>query len=268
MKKILSIVMSFLLGCAAASASAENGIPNTDDGQWGNLKGQIFLTGEVPEIPAEKIDKDQTTCLTGEAPKDDKLIVGKNGELKNVFVMMYLKSSSKVPPVHPSYDAMKKEPVVIDNKDCRFVPHATFVRTGQELQLKNSDDAGHNCHIVSFKNEKNVTLPAGSTVKVVLDSADKAPGNVVCDIHSWMDGVILVRDEPYVAISAEDGTFEIKNIPAGDWKFQFWHKKSGYLKKLEIEGYDVDRRGSIELKIENGKTLDLGKLELPSSALK
>lgn len=266
MKQITSTLLFLILGCVINAPVTH--AQDATAGEWGNLKGQIFLTGPVPEIPDEKIDKDQQTCLKGDPPKDDKLLVGPKGELKNVFVMMYFKSSDKRPAVHPSYEATKSEPVVIDNKECRFVPHATFVRTGQPLHLKNSDEAGHNCHIITFKNEQNVNLPPGGTVPVKLKNADKAPGNVTCDIHAWMDGVILVRDEPYVAISAADGTFSIKNIPAGNWKFQFWHKKSGYLKKLEVPGYKVDRRGAIEIKIEDGKTLDLGKLNLPSSALK
>lgn len=263
MKKVVSIVVSFLLGCCVATAFAQE-----VEGEWGNLQGQIFLTGDVPEIPLENIDKDQQVCLTGDPPKDDKLIVGDNGELKNVFVMMYRRSSDPEPAIHPSYEEARQKPAVIDNVQCRFVPHAVFVQTGQPLVLKNSDEAGHNCHIITFQNEKNVNLPPGGKVEIKLENADKAPGNVTCDIHAWMDGVILVRDEPYVAISEADGTFEIRNIPAGTWKFQFWHKKAGYLKDLEVAEYKVDRRGSIEVEIVDGETLDLGKLELPADSLK
>ena len=81
-----------------------------------------------------------------------------------------------------------------------------------------------------------------------------------------MDSVILIRDNPYVAISDETGKFRIENIPAGDWQFQFWHKKAGYLKTLEIKDYEPNRRGVIDLKIETGKTLDLGQLTLPVKA--
>ena len=41
-----------------------------------------------------KIDKDKDTCLAdGEAPADDNLVVGDGGELRDVFVMMYLKDT-------------------------------------------------------------------------------------------------------------------------------------------------------------------------------
>ena len=263
MKKIISLLLAFLFGCLTVS------VVQGQDGKWGDLKGSFVLTGKVPEIELEKIDKDKKTCLTSKDPvKDDKLIVGGKGELKNVVVMMYLKKGAATPAVHPSYEKKKEEAVVLDNKNCRFVPHVTFVRTGQKLILKNSDEAGHNCHIMTFNNELNVNLPANDQADVKLDKADKTPGNVVCDVHPWMDAVILVRDEPYAAISAEDGSFSIKNIPAGKWKFQFWHKKAGYLRKLEIKDYKVGRRGEIEIEIKDGETVDLGKMELPSSSLK
>ena len=81
-----------------------------------------------------------------------------------------------------------------------------------------------------------------------------------------MDSVIFIRDNPYVAISDETGAFRIENIPAGDWEFQFWHKRAGYLKTLEVKDYEPNRRGVIGLKIEKDKTLDLGTLTLPVAA--
>lgn len=240
---------------------------NAQEGEWGHLTGKFVVTGEVPEIKAEDIIKDQAFCLAdGVAPKDDNLVVGADGGLRDVYVMMYLKSGDP-PAVHPSYEATANEPVVLDNIKCRFVPHAVFLRTGQTFRLKNSDDVGHNFHVKTFRNELNVNCPIGDNVDVTLDEADKTPGNVVCDVHPWMDSVILVRDEPYVAISAEDGSFKIENIPAGDWKFQFWHVKCGYMRPLKVDGYKVGRRGEISLSIKDGETLDLGEMQIAGEAL-
>ena len=57
---------------------------------------------------------------------------------------------------------------------------------------------------------------------------------VDCNIHPFMKGHLLVQDHPYMAVSGEDGTFEIKNIPAGKHEFQFWHEAAGYLKNLKL----------------------------------
>ena len=79
---------------------------------------------------------------------------------------------------------------------------------------------------------------------------------------------MLVQDHPYMAVSGEDGTFEIKNIPAGKHEFQFWHEAPGYLKNLKFKGGTTDRQGRAELTIAAGQTLDLGDIKVPASVLK
>lgn len=235
--------------------------------QWGHLKGQFVVSGDLPAISAEAIDKDQGTCMkNGSVPLDDNLVVSKEGGLRDVFVMMLLKPGI-TPAVHPSYENVAQQSITLDNLECRFVPHALFIRSGQKLTMKNSDDVGHNCHIITMRNEENINLAQHNSVDVVLKSPDKVPGNVVCDIHKWMDGVILVRDEPYVAISTEDGNFAIENVPTGNWTFQFWHKKAGYLAEVQAGSAATGRRGDIEVVIEADKTVDLGKITVPSKLL-
>lgn len=247
---------------------------NAQDAGWGNLTGKIVVKGEVPANAPEDVGNspDRALCLVdGKIPLDDGIVVGKNQELRDVYVMMYIGRRDKAPEkFHPSYDEKKQVKLVLDNVNCRFAPKATFARPGQTLILKNSDNCGHNCHITTFEHEYNPNIPANKEVEVTLeDASDRIPGEVKCDIHKWMDAVILIRDNPYVAISAADGTFKIENIPPGDWKFQFWHKKVGYLKTLEVKDYEVNsKRGYIETKIEADKTIDLGTVTLPAEAFK
>lgn len=252
-------------GADAAQALAE---PAQDEWPvWGTLTGQIRVVGDVPEAPDEAVDKDSAICVVdGQMPKDDNLVVDADNGLRDVFVMMMLSGDEPV-PVHPRYASAEPRALVLDNAKCRFEPHALAVRAGEKLILRNSDEVGHNCHIITFGNEENVNLAQLSDVEVVLKNADKVPGNVVCDIHKWMDAVILVRDEPCVAISAADGTFTVPDIPAGIWSFQFWHKKAGYLRDMKIEGHEPGRRGEIELTVKEGETVNLGVLEIPVESL-
>lgn len=236
------------------------------EGDWGTLTGQIIVDGEVPPAEPEAVGDhaDKAVCLVdGEVPVDDNLVVNEEGNgLRDVFIMMYQKRPEPV-PTHPSYEAAKEEPITIDNVNCRFVPHAVFVRPGQKVILKNSDPVGHNCHIITFNNEHNISLPANDEQPLVLENEDKTPGKVACDLHGWMDSVIMIRDNPYVAISDEEGKFTLENIPAGDWKFQFWHKKGGYLRKLDVpDGSKVGRKGEIEVTIAKDETKDLGEMKI------
>ena len=247
---------------------------NGQEKGWGNLTGQILVDGKAPENPPENVgnNPDKAACLVdGKIPLDDGIVVSDKNELANVFVIMYTGRGANVPKkFHPSYDKMKDAKLTLDNVKCRFVPKALFARSGQTLILKNSDNVGHNCRIATMVHEHNVNIPKMDQVEIKLANGDdRIPGGVFCDIHKWMDSIIMVRDNPYVGISGADGKFTIENIPPGEWKFQFWHKKAGYLTTIEVGDFEVDkRRGYIEATIEDGKVLDLGVLKLPADALK
>ena len=79
---------------------------------------------------------------------------------------------------------------------------------------------------------------------------------------------MCIRDSPYVSITSTDGTFEMKNVPTGDWKLQFWHQRFGFLRKLDVPNLKVDRRGQITIQLEREQTLELGEMKLPISVLK
>ena len=50
---------------------------------------------------------------------------------------------------------------------------------------------------------------------------------VKCNIHSWMRAFIGVVANPYFAVSGTDGTFEIPNVPPGDYVVEAWHETLG-----------------------------------------
>ena len=62
--------------------------------------------------------------------------------------------------------------------------------------------------------------------------------NIKCDIHPWMSARALVFDHPYVAITKDDGTYEIKNAPEGaELEIVYWHEATGKptAKKLTLK---------------------------------
>ena len=125
----------------------------------------------------------------------------------------------------------------LDNKDCRFEPHVQFVQTGQELVIKNSDTVGHNSNVATVKNPpSNNLIPAGGQTTVKFTSDEAIPAQVTCNIHPWMKAWLVVRPNPYAAVSKADGSFEIKGVPAGDVELQFWHEKAGYIGEMTIGG--------------------------------
>jgi hypothetical protein len=50
---------------------------------------------------------------------------------------------------------------------------------------------------------------------------------VKCNIHGWMRAYIGVVETPYFAITKDDGTFTIGNLPPGTYTLAVWHEKLG-----------------------------------------
>jgi len=77
---------------------------------------------------------------------------------------------------------------------------------------------------------------------------------VSCTIHPWMNGWVRVFNHPYYAVTDEHGNFELKNVPAGQFRVVVWHGSGGFL------GGADGRDGQVVI-IDAGKTKDLGNLE-------
>src|SRR5262249_15522778 len=141
-------------------------------------------------------------------------------------VVLYLRNKNV--DAHPDYAASAGEKVVLDNKDCHFVPHVLTVRTGQPLDIKNSDAVSHNTNVALTANQPfNSIISSNTSAELKLASAETSPTVVTCNIHPWMKGYLVVQANPYMTVSAKDGTFEIKNVPTGvPLEFQAWHEAS------------------------------------------
>jgi hypothetical protein len=231
--------------------------------EWGSLKGRFVVDGAPPAVPPLLVDNKDPFCLEAK-PENEALIVGENDSLANAVVYLRLPRGGKV-DVHPDYEAQLSEPVALDNNGCSFKPHVTLVRVGQSLVVKNSDPTGHNTNINVFA--FNQTIPAKSETPLKVARDTPLPMPVVCNIHPFMKGHLLSQKHPYMAVSGDDGTFEIKNIPAGKHEFQFWHEAPGYLKDLKIGTAKSNRQGRVQLTIAAGKTLDVGDIKVPARTL-
>ncbi len=49
---------------------------------------------------------------------------------------------------------------------------------------------------------------------------------VYCNIHPQMSAVVVAVDTPYFTSSAQDGTFSLRNVPAGSYQLRVWHERS------------------------------------------
>lgn len=241
-----------LLACFASNLSAA---------EWGDLKLKFVYDGSAPTATPINVNKDPQFC--GQfSLVDEQVVVNKeNGGIANVIAYLYTRSGPK-PEVHPDYAADADAKVVLDNDKCRFEPHVVLLRTSQTLVLKNSDAVGHNTNYSTFSNPpQNILIPSSGSVEQKLTLAERLPAKVACNIHPWMTSWLVVQDTPYAASSNKDGELVIKNLPVGEWTFQFWHETGGYVADVKQNGAATEwKRGRLEVDIKPGMN-DLGEIK-------
>ena len=193
------------------------------------VKGTVKFEGAAPKMKKIKMDA-ESSCKAyhekqAEPPRDETVVVNKNGTLANVVV--YVKSGLPEGKTFP----VPAEPVTLDQHGCQYHPHVWGMMAGQTLRILNSDEGVlHNIHAFSEKsNGFNKGMPGAPGVKI--DEAIKEveqPLKIKCDVHGWMTSYAMVLPHPFHSTSnTTDGSFEIKGLPAGDYTFEAWHEKYG-----------------------------------------
>jgi hypothetical protein len=110
--------------------------------------------------------------------------------------------------------------------DETFLPRVLAVPRGSTVDFPNDDPFFHNVFSLSGAASFDLGRYArGSTRSRTFDR----PGivKVYCDLHSYMNAVILVLDDPYFAVPADDGRFVIEGVPAGRYDVAAWHERIG-----------------------------------------
>jgi len=189
------------------------------DQAGGTIKGTVKFEGEQKARRPIRMDADPY-CARAHADKPalSKLyIFGDNDTLQNVFVQVTKGLEGKDFTV-------PGEAHVIDQVGCEYIPHVSGVMTGQNIKILNSDNTLHN---VKATPQKNPGFNQGMPVKgMVLEKTFNIPEAIMlqCDVHAWMRSYVHVVEHPFFAVTQQEGTFEIKGLPAGEYEISFWHE--------------------------------------------
>lgn len=186
----------------------------------GDVTGKVNFAGAGPQMAKLRMDADRFCRAAHKSPvTSEEVVVNKNGTLKNVLVYVKGPVSGKFSP--------PKDKALFDQQGCVYLPHVLGVQTGQQVEIRNSDNTLHNVHTLS---EKNPSFNAGQPIKghKLTKKFDKVETfRVKCDVHSWMGAYIGVFDHPFFAVTGDDGSFTLKGVPAGEYTVEAWHEKYG-----------------------------------------
>jgi plastocyanin len=188
----------------------------------GTLAGTIKFAGAPPATEKFPVTKDTQACGTEKTKPD--LVVGADGGLANVFVVVKASKGKKL--------EVPATPVTFDQKGCEYSPHVLAVPAGSTIQVLNPDGVLHNVHVMGEENpETNRAMPKFQKKIEWKVEKPEWPIAVKCDAHPWMHAYWMVMDQPYFAVSDASGKFTIADLPAGDYEVEVWHETLG--KKTE-----------------------------------
>ncbi len=203
----------------AASSEAPAAEATVDTANAGSVKGTITYDGPDEDTPIA-MSADPTCASLHPTPVDTNLYALKDGKLGNVLVYVKTGLEGKTFPV-------PTEKVVLDQQGCLYRPPVFGLQVGQTLVIKNSDATLHNIHATPKLNaEFNQGQPIQNMeFEKVFDKAEFVPFK--CDVHPWMSAHAAVLENPYYAVSGDDGAFTIDKLPAGTYTLEAWHEKLG-----------------------------------------
>jgi len=193
--------------------------PAAEDG----VAGMIKLKGDAPA--PEKVDISSDPVCDGLHPDGFKpaVIRGSGGGLADVFVQL----TDGVPDERRK---APKEPVVLDQVGCTYIPHVFGMMKKQDLKILNSDDTLHNIHPSPKVNrEFNVGMPnKGMEITQTFKKAEDAVV-IKCDVHPWMTAYAFVLEHPYYGVTDEKGKFHIDttDLEDGEYGVKLWHESLG-----------------------------------------
>ena len=201
---------------AAAPAGPTTGYQELAVTGGGTVSGKVIFEGAKPTLPLEKRNKDPNVC--GKDSPNETLIVGAGGGVKNVIV--YLKDihqGKKFVPAAGSLDQIK----------CSYAPHVQALPVGSTLTVINSDPVLHNVHAsLGAETVFNYAMPIKNQ-KIPKKLIKVGFVKLKCDVHGWMNGAIGVMESPYFAVTGDDGSFSLTDVPPGSYTVASWHERNG-----------------------------------------
>ncbi len=203
---------------AGAPAAAPAGAPAAGSA---TLTGKVNFEGAAPAMPAIKMDADAFCKSEHKEPVyEQEVVVNPNKTLQ--WVLVYVKEG-----VTGNYP-VPTEPVTLDQHGCQYRPHVFGMMAGQPLKVLNSDGTLHNIHALPKKNaEFNIGQPFKGMETVKKFENPELGIRFKCDVHKWMGAYTGVFNHPFFAVTNDQGAFEIKNLPPGNYVIEAWHEKYG-----------------------------------------
>ena len=187
-------------------------------GEPGTVTGKISFTGTVPPAEKRELIEDPTCAAMHKGGLELQSVRVKDGGVAEVLV--YVKSGLTGRSAPPA------EPVLIDQRGCEWFPRMVAVMAGQPLTIRNSDHTSHNVHpLPRINKEFNIMQPRKGMEFTKTFDKPELMIPLGCAAHPWMEAYISVLAHPFFFVTGEDGRFEIKGLPDGEYEIEAVHSE-------------------------------------------
>ena len=224
--------LTVLMGLAALANSAEAAkYKEIEVMGGGTISGKVTVDGAKAEAEGFLITKDPEACGTGERTVN--WVRTNGGALLDAVVYLEEVEAGKAFP-----EGSKK--VMIDQKQCAFIPYLSTMANQGVLDAVNSDSVTHNIHTYELigrarRSVINVSQSEqGSTISKKIRLRKGVAMKVECDVHNFMHAFVFVAKNPYYAVVNDKGEFAIEGVPAGTYTIKSWHGRLGD-KEMQVE---------------------------------
>lgn len=262
MRNRQSLTMSLVVGAMllAAPMIAQAG---------GTIKGKVTFSGKVPapkefsfkKFPNTEFCKKNTNkSADGNTRLLKEVEVDGSKGLKNAVVAV-----ADIDDKGFTDGAKKSAPQAVTAELCEFKPFTGIAVSLGQFKVVNEDadpddpkskeGVLHNPHSFDQLGAKSSTefniglAKKGDSLEKPVKLKMSKKGSVLrlqCDQHEFMQAWYLPVTNPHYGTTGADGTFEIKDVPAGKHKVKAWHPVAG-----EVEAdVDVKDGASVEANFE------------------
>ncbi len=247
---LIMVAVTLFLPLSAHSAPKRVRYEAVEVTNGGSIKGVIKTSVKVtdPVIPLhikpkeDPLETAQEKKTCGDNHGAMMYLISSSGGVKNALVIVEGVKKGKAAP---------KKDLTIDNNGCRFDPLVGISYVKSNFIFRNSDPLFHNTSIGKMlpsgvrRTVYNLALPHKDQV---ITKPNRVSGllNVKCDAHPWMRAYIYSSRHPYVAITGENGEFEINDLLPGKYTVRIWHEGfKEIVKEVEVQsGQTASLEGS------------------------
>lgn len=242
------ILRMSLVTALSVSTGAALGYDVIDVEHGGTIEGTVSLEGAVPEPKGFNLITfpDPQYCGRISNGRGWRLlhdfVVGQNGGLKDAIVLLEGVEAGK--PFEVSVP-------LIEARDCMFQPFMTIVRNGHAVEVINMDPVMHDIQAYETSIEAGARVlfntplvmnhqhnrgdlhaihnhaPGKSLVGPIYLNKGRRTFYMQCGFHAYMESWAMAVNNPYYALTDENGKFSIEEVPPGTYQLVVWHPQTG-----------------------------------------